>query len=324
MKELIRNYVRKNIRKFNFVSASQIKVDFLARGEYNENYLVEIDKLKFVFRVNLYQQSGLSNQIEYEFRTLRFLEDFGITPRPVFYDDSKRFFKNDIVVYSYVHGRFPGYNKIEVAAIAKTFNLLHSIKVPRSLQFMKRDFVEGDKEFIQDKFEYYEKICNDKESIDFFKGAIKKFFNRKHRLKPTWTIIHTDPVPSNMVYNFHEKKVIVIDWEKARVDDPSYDLCLILSPVMAWNWGKPLNAKLRKCFIENYKGFCYDSELIKKVRFRYPLTVIWFALWTVIRIAEIEKEIVDRAKVSDMERYCNFRDMLLSELRRLRKGNLVI
>ena len=49
-------------------------------GSYNLNFHVKINKKEFIFRMNIEQQSGLLNQIEYEFRILNFLADHRIAP----------------------------------------------------------------------------------------------------------------------------------------------------------------------------------------------------------------------------------------------------
>jgi thiamine kinase-like enzyme len=309
MIESIRKYLEQRFKEKN------IKIKYLASGEYNDNYLVTLNNKKYVFRVNFDQQSGLKNQIKYEYKTLKFLEDFGISPKPLFYDDTKTFFKNDVLMYEYVEGRHIKYSEEDIKALAKTFNILHSIKIPKNARFMKRDFIEGDKKFIKEKYEYYKKISDDKPTKEFYEKAMKIFFNRKHNLKPTWTIIHTDPVPTNIIFN--KKKAILIDWEKGRVDDPSYDLCPLFSPAMTWGWDKKMDEKHKKIFIENYQGFKHDPQLKEKIRIRYPLTVMWFALWVLIRMEEVKKGIVD--KTSEMKRYGEFRDALLEEIKQLIK-----
>ena len=42
-------------------------------GAYNLNFHVRVNQREFVFRINIEQQSGLSNQVEYEFRVLKFM-----------------------------------------------------------------------------------------------------------------------------------------------------------------------------------------------------------------------------------------------------------
>ena len=42
-------------------------------GSFNLNFHVRVGQKEFIFRVNIDQQSGLSNQIEYGFSVLKFL-----------------------------------------------------------------------------------------------------------------------------------------------------------------------------------------------------------------------------------------------------------
>ena len=48
-------------------SVNSIEILDMTPGAYNLNYHVRVDKKKFIFRINIEQQSGLSNQIEVEF-----------------------------------------------------------------------------------------------------------------------------------------------------------------------------------------------------------------------------------------------------------------
>ena len=75
MEEIIRRFVETHW------SHSVNKVEFLAAGEYNANYLVSAVDGRFVFRLNYGSQLDLDNQIEYEYAVLRAVENSGVTPR---------------------------------------------------------------------------------------------------------------------------------------------------------------------------------------------------------------------------------------------------
>ena len=191
------------------------------------------------------------------------------------------------------------------------------------MKFMKRGFIEGDKKFIREKFNYYLKISENKEEINFLRKVIKILFRKKCRLKPEWSFVHTDPVPSNMVYNSKFKRIFLIDWEKGRIDDPSFDLCAIFSPVMAWSWERELSKKEKTIFIKNYKLFEYDKHLKDKVRQRYPFMILWAALWVCIRTSEIKRGIIEKSLISDMEIYRSFKDKMFNEINKILKNGTI-
>ena len=68
-------------------SVDAIQILDMTPGAYNLNYHVRVNAKKFIFRINIEQQSGLSNQIEVEFRVLKFLEGKRIAPRGLHFDD---------------------------------------------------------------------------------------------------------------------------------------------------------------------------------------------------------------------------------------------
>jgi glutathione S-transferase len=51
-------------------STASIEILELTPGSYNLNLHVKVNMKEFIFRINIEQQSGLLNQIEYEFRKL--------------------------------------------------------------------------------------------------------------------------------------------------------------------------------------------------------------------------------------------------------------
>lgn len=63
--------------------SGEVRVEFLADGEYNENYSLHAGADCFLFRINHGTQLGLDNQIEYEFEVLRAVHPSGVTPEPL-------------------------------------------------------------------------------------------------------------------------------------------------------------------------------------------------------------------------------------------------
>ena len=58
-------------------------VEFLAAGEYNENYRVYSGDSSFVFRINHGSQIGQKEQIVYEYKVLEAVCRSQRTPRPL-------------------------------------------------------------------------------------------------------------------------------------------------------------------------------------------------------------------------------------------------
>ena len=66
-----------------------VKLVKMTPGAYNLNFLISVDNKKFIFRVNIEQQSGLTRQIQYEYQVLKFLADNVIAPDVYYIDDSR-------------------------------------------------------------------------------------------------------------------------------------------------------------------------------------------------------------------------------------------
>ena len=96
-------------------------------GSYNLNYHVRIGLKDIIFRVNIEQQSGLSNQIEHEFSVLKFVEGHCIAPRAFYYDDSRKHFDFDILIEDYLEGPPLSLQTEYLPEVAELLARLHSL-----------------------------------------------------------------------------------------------------------------------------------------------------------------------------------------------------
>ncbi len=101
-------------------------VSFLASGEYNTNFIVKSAGKFFVFRINCGSQLGLDDQIGYEFRCLKLLENTGVTPRAYFYEPPGVNFKRGALLEEYIAGKPLNYRK-DLDAAAYIFSRVHDI-----------------------------------------------------------------------------------------------------------------------------------------------------------------------------------------------------
>jgi hypothetical protein len=87
----VRNYLaERDWRDVPVMAGRNFRVEPLARGEYNLNYLLIDPPVRLVFRVNLGSQIEREDQILYEYRALELLRESGTTPVPHFVDDRGR------------------------------------------------------------------------------------------------------------------------------------------------------------------------------------------------------------------------------------------
>ena len=102
-----------SIKVPNWRSNVDFSLELLAQGKYNMNYLVKQDQTFWVLRVNTGSQINLSstNQVTYEFKTLKLLEPAGFTSVPYFLDNSLKMLPYGILRMAYIKGEHPNYRR---------------------------------------------------------------------------------------------------------------------------------------------------------------------------------------------------------------------
>ncbi|HEY45040.1 MAG TPA: phosphotransferase [Anaerolineae bacterium] len=113
-------------------------VTHLAHGEYNLNLLLQQGERSWVLRVNFGTQIGREDQILYEYRTLKLLEQTGVTPRPFFVDDSRDLFPFGVLLMEYLTGESLDYAH-DLENAARLFVRIHSHPVPEEDNHLIRE-----------------------------------------------------------------------------------------------------------------------------------------------------------------------------------------
>ena len=100
-------------------------------GAYNLNYHVSVDGKRFIFRVNILQQSGLADQINYESDVMMYLYPYQITPKVYLVDNTKSCFDFDVMIEEYLSGPYIALTEQEMPAVATLLAKLHSLDPAR-------------------------------------------------------------------------------------------------------------------------------------------------------------------------------------------------
>ncbi len=101
-------------------------VAFLAAGEYNENYRVETNAGRFVFRINHGTQLQLDDQIAYEYTVLGIVASSGVTPKPFRLCRRHRDFPRGALLMDYLPGRHLDYEH-DLPGAAECFARIHTV-----------------------------------------------------------------------------------------------------------------------------------------------------------------------------------------------------
>ena len=112
-------------------SSASVDVSPLAQGEYNLNYLIRQNDNAWVFRVNIGTQIQRDDQIRYEYRALRLLENSGVTPRPFYVDDSRAHLDYGVLLMEYLPGGKLDYRR-DLETAARLFARIHATPVPEN------------------------------------------------------------------------------------------------------------------------------------------------------------------------------------------------
>ena len=288
-------------------------------GSFNLNFHVRVGQKDFIFRINIDQQSGLSNQIEYEFSVLKFLEGYRIAPTAYHFDDSRKHFDFDILIEEYLEGPPLSLQKEFLPEVAELFTRLHALD-SRGMPFIiRQDPLAGIYEMIRDDLTGYEAArTHDMQTINLAKEVLAKseiFLNKHRHLFKADSLIHSDVCCENFVKTTAGLKLI--DWEKPRVDDYTYDICCFLSePAELYNSREVLNSEERKYFIDAYAGLSGENpdHLMEKVNMREPLISLHWILWAATMLSNLrdcrtspelvkahEEKIVRYERVADPE-----------------------
>ncbi len=282
------------LRVLGLESVESIEILDMTPGAYNLNYHVRVNAKKYIFRINIEQQSGLSNQIEVEFAVLKFLEDQRIAPRGLHFDDGKNYFDFDILIEEYLEGPHLSLGQ-DVSAAADLLARLHSLK-PVNLpcvtwQDPLRDtyaLVRSDLE----KFETHKTASH--EMIVLTKKILKKAettVNDYGHLFQADCLNHTDVACDNFIKT--AKGLRMIDWEKPRVDDYSYDIgCFLSEGAQLWCTQKIMPSADRDRFLQIYaRKSGKDLERVyEKNKIREPLISLHWILWGAGKLCDLKDQ----------------------------------
>jgi Ser/Thr protein kinase RdoA (MazF antagonist) len=330
LKQKLKNYIRER----DFMHAAGIsrraKLEFLAQGEYNINYLIKDEEEKYVLRVNLGSQMHLDDQIGYEFSALQALAPSGVTPRPFYLDNSQEKIDYGLLMMEYLPGRSLDYQK-DLKTAAKIFAKIHKLdssKAERLVQekkpltaiwneceallehyFNSELAVSEIKKFLMKmKAEMYKKKEKESELMDLFPPAI----------------VNTEVNSNNFIIDDKFNLAYLVDWEKPLITTPLQDLSHFMVPTTTlWKTNFIFNQGEEEEFLHHYlKARGRDSQYheVKSAlelfnEFSAMRGISWSAMaW--VEYQNTEREIKNQDTFETMDSYLkiDFLEMLFPDL----------
>lgn len=303
LKDILNNkideYIKNNKLNRELSFGENYRVEFLAQGEYNINFILTGGNKKYVFRVNTGSQLALENQIRYEYEALKNLESSGVTPKVYYVDDTKKQLNYGVLIMEFLEGKPLEYYK-DLKSAAEIFSKIHSLDVKENnfegliieeniftarINEAKRlltDFYENAKIPLQLKNFFYE----------FINWAEENRYKEKYFLDNKWhTVNNTEVNSSNFIIG--NEKSYLIDWEKPVVSDPCQDLTQFLSPTTTlWKTDYILSREEKeeffKAYVSGLKG--KDNEIRDRVKLYTPYLYLRALSWCAYAYLEYQKE----------------------------------
>ncbi len=264
----------------------------LAQGEYNLNYLISSDSLQLVFRVNIGTQINRDDQITYEYKALELLKKSGVTPRPFFVDDTRKFLDNGILIMEYLPGQSMDYRR-DLWDTARLFTTIHQIAVPEEKNHLIRE--EAPLTLIYEECagllqQYFESDLAQPEIRDYLMDLIDwadaaRSQETFYQQDPWHCIVNTEVNSGNFIVNRQQQTIHLVDWEMPRWGDPSQDLCHFCSPLTTlWKTNWRMTKEEKRRFINTYQRQLQNRHLrdtlIERVRLRDPFVYLRGISWS--------------------------------------------
>ena len=250
----------------------RIKVSYIKRlgmGASNLNYLVKINKKKFVFRLNM--DSKDSKKSEKEFKALKVVERIKIAPRPYLYENSNKLFNSGFIILDYLEGR--SLNKLKytlsnklIKELVKILSKLHNIKITSKIKVLpiKMANYKSYLDYINSELSYLKKNLENKKLLEALKKSsneIKKRYivNKKFDL----VISQNDFMEDNLIVR--SNKYFLVDFEDLCLNSREAEIARVLV-----DFGREFSEKQRRLFLDEYFK---ENKIKNKNRF-HPTTLL--------------------------------------------------
>lgn len=266
-----------------------ITIDFLAQGEYNQNFLISDKTKQFVFRLNYGSQLQLENQIHYEYQALTWLERTGRTPKVYYVDDSRRFFKQGLLIMEFLVGKPLDYRN-DLAEAAEIFGEIHR----QPIDELAADFlVEEKKTILSDRVEECQRLLDPVFKSDYIPlTAQRELAQALDRCTQTvtqqrfftdlnlWCVNNTEVNSHNFIIG---EKGYLIDWEKPVISHPVQDISQFLaSTTTLWRSNLRLSQREKQQFFDKYirtTGFA-KKDFEEALRIYHPYLMLRALSWS--------------------------------------------
>lgn len=317
MLDLIKKYL--NSQNISFLKESDFQIEFLAQGEYNQNFLIKTSRGSYVFRVNLGSQINISNQISYEYNALKRLEVTQKTPKVYYIDDSLEFFPHGVLIMEFLEGRPLNYETdLSIAAdifqkIHKTPIITHDYQMFITENYLLSDRIKEGKILLHN---IWDSSLISKEIKVFFEKFLDRLINmsiqEKYFILDPWHVICNTEVNShNFIIGKNDSWLI--DWEKPVISDPCQDITQFLAKTTTlWKQNTSLSNEAIEQFYQSYENTFPDKNIRERVEIYTPYLYLRALAWCASAYLEYQnpkKMISNKDTYQKIQEYLNINFM---------------
>lgn len=232
------------------------RIEFLAAGEYNENYRVHTSAGQYVFRINHGSQLNIDNQIGYEFAVLKSLANSGVTPKPFFCEPSSNTFERGVLIMEFIPGSSLNY-LTDISRAAYIFSQIHLQPVSEDLIVQKHPVHSIAEESLNliNRFEKHPLKAVKKRLLEYHEDILtlaektRKFFKNE-----PLCIVNSEVNSQNFI--IQENRGYLVDWEKAVVSYRYQDLGHFVVPTTTlWKSDYTFGKDSRREFLKSYSEY---------------------------------------------------------------------
>jgi len=258
--QIIKNYFKK-VNPLNFKDEEILEIKRLGTGESNLNFMIRTNKDTHLLRFDITNKKA--TEFRQEFKILKILEPLNIAQKPLYLDISKKYFKEKLMIFSYLEGT--PLNKLKrnvysskYALLAKKIANLHNLNVHffnRAHSFEKyRARMEKTIKQLKNDLKNIESKKNILQMIDFYHKNAGKYLKD---YKPKLAFCHGDIGLCNVLFN--GKDFFLIDWELSGKQDPALELSYHFFEFA-------YTKKEKRSFLKEYFKIRQDKTLEKRMK----------------------------------------------------------
>lgn len=245
------------------------RLEHMGAGTRHFNYLAVINGRSYNIRFSL--TSHPEDHVEYEYRSLKAIENLGVAPKAHYHEASKEHLGIPFVVIEFVRGTHPtSFTPELLENLARAVIELHGVDTGDAAysKIRRKSSKVGILSITREKVKYISKKAAEYEGNGNLRALLEKTYSGIEGIgpddNPGAVLSHGDIALSNIIIT--ESGLRLIDWETLNIGDPAYDIATFFDR-------SDLTQEQKSIFLNEYMkhvadpaGFVSRLEKFEKMR----------------------------------------------------------